>query len=166
MDGCLKLTLNGRYALSAMLLLAWHSSEFPSESRWMTIEDLAKKHRVPKPFLAKIIRPLVKKRLLSSKRGVTGGVALTREPKDISLLEMIEACEGSYARTFCIYFPWRKCSGQHCPIFCHLRKMEEETIEKLRTISMEDLACSMEEHPIRKGTAPKKGDSALFSLGK
>ena len=50
--------------------------------------------RIPPSFLAKIISQLSIAGLLHTSRGARGGVTLAREPKDITLLEVIEAIDG------------------------------------------------------------------------
>ncbi|MBM3888192.1 MAG: Rrf2 family transcriptional regulator [Verrucomicrobia bacterium] len=52
-------------------------------------------------YLAKIGRHLVRAGILRALRGKTGGVVLNRLPKDITLLAIVEACQGSILGNFC-----------------------------------------------------------------
>src|SRR5207302_3037195 len=49
---------------------------------------------IPEHFLSKVLRPLVDANILSSLRGPHGGYRLIRRPRDVSLLDIIEAVEG------------------------------------------------------------------------
>jgi len=49
---------------------------------------------MPERFLLQILRSLVAHRVLESTRGVEGGYMLGRPPKEISLLDVIEAIDG------------------------------------------------------------------------
>ncbi len=52
-------------------------------------------------YLAKITGLLVKADLLTSTRGTRGGVSLAREPEQITLLEIVEACQGRILGDYC-----------------------------------------------------------------
>lgn len=75
------------YALRAMVQLA---AEAPEAS---TTQAIADSTRVPSAYLAKVLQSLRRAGLISSRRGVGGGVRLARPPKKINLLEVINAVE-------------------------------------------------------------------------
>ncbi|MEW5978817.1 MAG: Rrf2 family transcriptional regulator [Acidobacteriota bacterium] len=52
-------------------------------------------------YLAKVTRLLVKKGILRAERGVKGGVRLGRPPREITLLDILEACQGSIVGSYC-----------------------------------------------------------------
>jgi Rrf2 family protein len=58
------------------------------------IDEVSRRERIPKSFLAKIFQSLVKAGLVRSMRGAGGGFALLKPPGDIPVLEIIEAVEG------------------------------------------------------------------------
>lgn len=58
------------------------------------IEEVSRMERIPGSFLAKIFQHLAKAGLVRSNRGAHGGFALTRNPAQITVLEIIEAIEG------------------------------------------------------------------------
>lgn len=58
------------------------------------IDELAKAESVPSNYLVQILNELRNGGLITSKRGKQGGYALGREPKDISLFDIISAVEG------------------------------------------------------------------------
>jgi Rrf2 family nitric oxide-sensitive transcriptional repressor len=75
------------YALRAMVQLA---SEAPEAC---TTQYIAENTRVPGAYLAKVLQSLRRAGLITSRRGVGGGVKLSRPPKKINLLEVINAVE-------------------------------------------------------------------------
>ncbi|MBI4907907.1 MAG: Rrf2 family transcriptional regulator [Acidobacteria bacterium] len=52
-------------------------------------------------YLAKVTRLLVKAGTLRAEKGVHGGVHLTRPAEKVTLLEIVEACEGAILGGFC-----------------------------------------------------------------
>jgi Rrf2 family transcriptional regulator, nitric oxide-sensitive transcriptional repressor len=75
------------YALRAMVQLA---ADAPEAS---TTQAIAESTHVPAAYLAKVLQSLRRAGLISSRRGVGGGVRLARPPKKINLLEVINAVE-------------------------------------------------------------------------
>ncbi len=66
-----------------------------------SVEDISKAMFVPKTFLAKILQSLMKAGIVTSTRGIKGGFQLAKRPKDINLLEVIEAIQGPAAPNLC-----------------------------------------------------------------
>jgi len=75
------------YALRAMVQLA---ADAPDAS---TTKRIAEKTKVPSAYLAKVLQSMRRAGLIFSRRGVGGGVTLAHAPKDINLLEVIDAVE-------------------------------------------------------------------------
>lgn len=75
------------YALRAMVQLAAEAPEA------CTTQSIAEATRVPGAYLAKVLQSLRRAGLISSRRGVGGGVRLAKPPKKINLLEVINAVE-------------------------------------------------------------------------
>ncbi len=79
----------------------------------ITGAELAKTLNIPDRFLLKIMRNLTKSKIFQSYRGVDGGFSLFRRPKDISLLNVIEAVEGPAYLQACLY------DAESCTRGCH-----------------------------------------------
>ena len=52
-------------------------------------------------YLAKVARLLVKAGILRAEKGVKGGVQLSRPPAQITLLSVVEACQGTIVGNYC-----------------------------------------------------------------
>ena len=85
----MQITRQADYAVRAVL----HLARMGNDQRAAT-SAVAQKQRIPPSFLAKIISQLSIAGLLHTSRGARGGVSLAREPKDITLLEVVEAIDG------------------------------------------------------------------------
>jgi Rrf2 family protein len=75
-----------QYAIRTLI----HLAQVPGSGS-ATIAAIAEKERIPKAFLAKIVRSLVRAGLVESARGPGGGVRLARSPVEISVLQTIES---------------------------------------------------------------------------
>jgi len=73
------------YALRAIVWLARTPDQSESAHR------LAEATRVPRRYLHKVLQDLVKKGLVRSQSGPGGGYQLDRDPKEISILDVINA---------------------------------------------------------------------------
>lgn len=52
-------------------------------------------------YMAKVLRSLVKAGILRAEHGRNGGVLLNRRPSDVTLLAIVEACQGAIAGSYC-----------------------------------------------------------------
>jgi len=75
------------YALRAVVHLA-DRSPVPQ-----TTAQIAKATLVPKAYLSKVIQGLRKARIVQSKRGIGGGVALVRSPSELTILDVVNSVE-------------------------------------------------------------------------
>ena len=93
----LTLTKTGDYAVRSALALA---SSY-REGRYVTIAEVADRMALPRTFTPQVLGRLARAGIAESKAGRGGGYRLTRDPKDISMLEVVEAAEGSLINTRC-----------------------------------------------------------------
>jgi Rrf2 family protein len=85
----MELTHTARYAIQALVLLATHQDGSVIASR-----DIGETHGISVRFLMKILRRLVNAGILYSVQGPGGGYRLKRTPRDVTLLEIVEAVDG------------------------------------------------------------------------
>jgi Rrf2 family protein len=52
-------------------------------------------------YLAKVFRHLVKSGILRAEKGVKGGVRLVQPPREVTLLSVVEACQGTITGDYC-----------------------------------------------------------------
>jgi Rrf2 family protein len=147
----LHLNRGGEYAIAALTRLALNSGREPG--KLISVRVLAECQGIPKSFLSKILEMCVRAGLITSKSGSRGGVALARPAAEISLLDVLEACEGSYSRADCVFYAERPCEGPDCLVFCPLRKREEDVRVSLARTTLAEMARSLEVHPLNEASA-------------
>lgn len=87
-------------------------------------------------YMAKITRSLVKAGLLRAEKGVKGGVQLGRQPRQITLLAMVEACQGTLTDTHC----WTDCvPEQACAYHQAALELHRAIVEVLSRWTLEHL---------------------------
>jgi Rrf2 family protein len=52
-------------------------------------------------YLAKVVRHLVRSGILEAEKGVKGGVRLVKPPAQVTLLHIVEACQGTIVGDYC-----------------------------------------------------------------
>jgi Rrf2 family transcriptional regulator, nitric oxide-sensitive transcriptional repressor len=75
------------YALRAVVHLA---DRAPAPR---TTDQIAAVTRVPKAYLSKILQNLRDKGIVHSQRGIGGGMTLTKDPADLTILEVVNAVD-------------------------------------------------------------------------
>jgi Rrf2 family protein len=81
------LSQTAEYALRAVVYLAYEAPEA------RTTEQIHQATLVKRAYLAKILQGLAKKGIVTTQRGVGGGVALAKSPQELTLLEVVNAVE-------------------------------------------------------------------------
>lgn len=83
-------------ALQSLLYMMLHADEAPHAPA-----QIATQLGASTMYLGKIHTQLVKANILRAQRGAHGGVTLARPPQSITLLEVVEACEGRILGAYC-----------------------------------------------------------------
>ena len=94
----MKMSTRGQYALEIAVDLALHLMPDRLES----LNDIAKRRNLSEKYLERIMKLLKEAGLVKSVRGAYGGYCLTKEPGEISVLEVLRAAEGQLAPVSCL----------------------------------------------------------------
>ena len=87
----MKLTTKGQYAIQAMIDIAVHCTKSKEP---ISLREVAKNQNIPLPFLEQIALELRRAGLDKSTRGSFGGYVLSKDKKQISLADIMQAVEG------------------------------------------------------------------------
>ena len=87
-----------RYGIRAVIYLASQ----PRNNEKTGIKKISKDLNLPTPFLAKILQLLAKQKILSSSKGPHGGFYLLKDPKKITLLDIVNTIDGTDIFTNCV----------------------------------------------------------------
>lgn len=92
----MKLTSKGRYAVTAMLDLAFHSQAGP-----VTLSQISMRQDISLSYLEQLFARLRKQNLVGSTRGPGGGYTLSRPADRIAVSEIIAAVDETVETTRC-----------------------------------------------------------------
>ncbi len=92
----MRLTTKGRYAVTAMLDLAFHSQNKP-----VTLTDIATRQTISLSYLEQLFARLRKAGMVTGVRGPGGGYKLSREAIEINIADIIAAVDEPVDSTKC-----------------------------------------------------------------
>lgn len=111
-------------------------------NRVVNTKEIAEEHLIPLELLAKVLQTLAKHELIESQNGPKGGYVLAREPRDISIAQVLEAIEGPLGITDCYHERNEHPSCEqieNCNIRTPLLKVQESIFHLLSNMSIEDM---------------------------
>jgi Rrf2 family protein len=129
----MQITRQADYAVRAVLHLAR-----TGDTRTAT-STIAEEQRIPPSFLAKIVSQLSIAGLLHTSRGARGGVTLARAPKEITLLEVIEAIDGPIQLNECVGDAGSCSFDADCPLRPVWCDAQEELVNRLKGTNFADM---------------------------
>jgi Rrf2 family transcriptional regulator, iron-sulfur cluster assembly transcription factor len=112
-----------RYGIRAVIYLASQ----PLSNGKTGIKKISSDLNLPTPFLAKILQQLAKQKILSSSKGPHGGFSILKDPKKITLLDIVNTIDGNDVFTNCIMHNGSCESVEKDKRQCTLHKEYEKT---------------------------------------
>jgi Rrf2 family protein len=127
-------------SITAILYLA---EKYPATV--VTKSEICKAENITPAFLTKIFQPLIHAGLVESKRGVTGGFRLGRDPENFTLWDVMQAVEEPLALNVCLTHDSDCSKVSYCPVhsmWSEVREYMEKTFSKksVAALSRERLA--------------------------
>ncbi len=92
----MRLTAKSEYGVLASIDLACNYGAGPVSAR-----EIAERRSIPPRFLEQLFVALRRAGIVSAVRGAKGGFVLTRDPAEISVLDVVEALEGPLQASVC-----------------------------------------------------------------
>mgnify|MGYP001544242690 FL=1 len=137
----MKLTSKGRYAVTAILDLAFHSQAGP-----VALSHISRRQDISLSYLEQLFTRLRKQQLVSSTRGPGGGYSLSRPASEIAVAEVVAAVDEVVDTTRCSGAV--NChDGQQCLTHELWDELSQQIYDFLDDISLQDL---MEERSIQQ----------------
>jgi Rrf2 family iron-sulfur cluster assembly transcriptional regulator len=128
-----------RYGIRAVIYLASQ----PLSNGKTGIKKISTDLGLPSPFLAKILQQMAKQKILSSSKGPHGGFSLLRDPKKITLLEIVNSIDGPDTFTSCIMHNGScegvEMEGKHCSLHDDYEKSRKELIKLFSNRTIHEL---------------------------
>ena len=141
------------YAIRAFV----HLAQVP-EGKYAMVRHIAFNENIPAHFLAKILQQLVRKGLLRSSKGPTGGFCLRLPANEISLMQLVEALDGLTDYHKCVS-GLSECNDETpCAMHASWKTLRSGIIEYLETATIADLVSAREakRHALQKPRRAKK----------
>ena len=105
-----------------------------------TFAEIAKSQKISPHFVSTIAVLLKRAGFIKTTRGPNGGIALARAPKDLRLLEVIEAVRGPLAVMPCLEKPKSGCkSPLSCPVYGMWSDINRRIRDVLNDYTLEDI---------------------------
>ncbi|MDY6955410.1 MAG: SUF system Fe-S cluster assembly regulator [Pseudomonadota bacterium] len=106
--------------------------------------EIAAACRIALPTVSKLLKSLTRAGLLISVRGVCGGYHLARDPRQISVLDVIAALEGPLGLTECSRVPQSCPQEGDCSLSGHWDLISQAVRSALRGVSLAQMASPMQ----------------------
>lgn len=138
------LTQKMKYALKALLVLGDQRRDGAGALR---IEEIARRAAVPKRFLEHILLEIRDAGIIASTRGRSGGYALVKDPREVSVPELLRLIDGPIAPLPCLSrTAYQRCEDCTDEATCRIRHVFSEIFANylllLESLTLADLLLS------------------------
>lgn len=132
----MKISTKGRYALEALTDLVMHT-----DAGFMNVSAIASRRGLSSNYLEQLFRTLRNAGLLESARGPTGGYRLSKNPDEISVLDVLTAMEGDVFEINCHDDPFYSCPFEgKCAAHLVWDSIRSEIVSVTGGVSLMDIA--------------------------
>ncbi|MCP4751164.1 MAG: Rrf2 family transcriptional regulator [Proteobacteria bacterium] len=125
----MKLSTKCRYGIRAIIEIARNYKKCPTKRK-----EISSNQGIPDSYLENILIDLKHNNIVVSIRGAGGGFMLKRSPDEISMLNIVEALQGSLALVDCIESPSVCKRIESCvvrPVWIDLQKAQENVLQSV-----------------------------------
>ena len=151
----MRLTTKGRYAVTAMLDLAFHSQQNP-----VTLTDIATRQTISLSYLEQLFARLRRAGMVTGVRGPGGGYKLSRDASQINIADVIEAVDEPLDST--------KCGGEgncqnqkECLTHDLWMGLSDQIRSYLKNISLGDL---LDKHEVQDVAKRQEQDAKVIEI--
>lgn len=136
------------YALRGLLYLAQAGS-----NRKVQLEEIALKLKIPRHFLAKVMKKLAKGAIIDSYRGPSGGFLVTETTLQTTLLTIANLTGEPVQADSCV-LRFRKCNtAQPCPLHAGALEIRNQWLHLLSSTTIHDLLHKENPNLVQQVTA-------------
>lgn len=134
----MKLSTRSRYGARILMELARRVDQGPVQ-----VGEISKQQDIPVKYLEQLIRTLKQAGLVTSVRGPKGGHLLSKDPKEISLGQVVRLFEGQADLVECVTSPESCGMAEACSVRLAWKEATEALYSKLNNTAISDLLCSI-----------------------
>lgn len=135
------ITQKMKYALKALMVLG---DERAGDAKSLRIDEIASRSGTPKRFLEHILLEIRNAGIIASTRGRSGGYALIKEPRLVSLTDLLRLIDGPIAPIPCLSRKaYQRCEDCTNEATCRIRRVFAEVfwsyLVLLESLTLDDL---------------------------
>lgn len=128
-----------KYAINALVFLAKGK-----KGEAIQISKIAESEHISRKFLEAILLVLRNSGILSSKKGMSGGYYLLKDPNEINIAEVVRLFEGAIALLPCVaHLYYEKCEECKDEATCGIRdvfaEIRNETVNRLKGATIQNI---------------------------
>jgi Rrf2 family protein len=139
-----RLSKKADYGLIAVKHLAMHRNRDACSAT-----EIADEYGISTMLMAKVLQKLARERIVSAKHGATGGYWLSKEPSQISALDVISAIDGPLLITSCVTSHGNCGASDRCTVREPLRRVNDSILGVLGNVTISQMMDERErEHPV------------------
>lgn len=135
-----KLSKKADYGLIAVKHLAMHRNQHACSAN-----EIAEEYGISVTLMAKVLQRLARQNLVVAKHGSSGGYQLSKEPGQISALDVIAAIDGPVLITSCVTNHGNCDATSRCSVREPLRRVNESILQVLGTVTISQLSEERQE---------------------
>jgi Rrf2 family protein len=140
------LSQSAGYAISALGIIAM------ANGKPVLIKDIAKHGGIPPDYLGKLVHTLARKRIVSTKRGIGGGVVLLAPAETLTLHDICEIFDEPAIGKRCLLAVADCANDRACPCHHFWRSHRSKLIEFLKKTTITHMASFEIRETLRKNT--------------
>lgn len=131
------------YATVVMTCLA-----MPEGAEVLSAQQLAERAHLEVPTVSKLLKQLANAGLVESRRGVNGGYRLARDPRAISVADIVTAMEGPIGMTECSAHSGICNHESHCGVRVNWQRISLAIRVALEGVTLADMISTPSKRPI------------------
>lgn len=105
----------------------------------VSTSEIGREMLIPPALLQRIVAELASGKFINTQAGRDGGISLAHEPKDISLLQIVEHFEGELYLSDCVLKPGDCPFDKKCPVHCQWVRLKNMLRDEMARISFQQL---------------------------
>jgi len=134
------------YGIRALTVIAMAGKE----NRRIGIKELCKAANTPESFTAKILQNLVKREIINSQKGPSGGFYISRELDQITLYDIVDAIDGKAIFSRCGLGLTACNANKPCPLHFKFEVVREELNDMCKNNTLQDLVLGFYEEVYKR----------------
>lgn len=123
------------YAIRSILYIA----AVQAEKKWVQLDEVAAELKIPRHFLAKVMKLLAKSEVLDSQRGPSGGFGINNNTLRTTLSRLLDVTGEHIGFDTCV-LRLSHCNAQHpCPLHFRAQQLRDDWVRLLSSTTIGDL---------------------------